>query len=112
MNAIGSTQLRDLINSVLVRWHVCMLIVWTDAVTERTTAVGRRGEKRREEERSPRVSTRFSLRVENEQTNAGRNGRPCFKRPNSQAPTGKGNINLLTRSADHEQDRQPYPVGS
>ena len=38
----------------------------------------------------PRVSTRFSLNVENEQTDAGRDDQTCLARPNSQARTGTG----------------------
>ena len=40
----------------------------------------------------PRVSTRFSLSVKNEKANAGRDGRTCLARPNSQARTGQDNI--------------------
>ena len=46
--------------------------------------------------RNPVSSTRFSLSVENEQAEAGWDGRTRFARPNSQA--------------DDEQDLQPYPV--
>ena len=38
----------------------------------------------------PRVSTRFSLSVKNEQTDAGRDDQTCLARPNSQARTGTG----------------------
>ena len=38
----------------------------------------------------PQVSTRFSLGVENEQADAGRDGRTRLARPNSQARTGTG----------------------
>ena len=38
--------------------------------------------------RIPCVSTRFSLSVENEQADAGRDGRTRLARPNSQARTG------------------------
>ena len=37
-----------------------------------------------------RVSTIFSLSVENEQADAGRDGRNCLARPNSQARPGTG----------------------
>ena len=59
-----------------------------------------------------RVSTRFSLGVENEQADAARGGSnlsrgdQIFRRKRGQ---GK---NSLLCSADHEQDRQPYPVDS
>ena len=36
------------------------------------------------------VGTRFSLNMENEQDDAGRDGRTCLTRPNSQARTGAG----------------------
>ena len=46
------------------------------------------------EERNPRVSTRFSLGVENEPAGAGRDGGTCLARPNSQARTGTGKKSL------------------
>ena len=58
----------------------------------------------------PRVSTRFSLSVENEQAYAGRDGQTRLARPKYQAQTGAGNITFVFPSADHEKDRQPYPV--
>ena len=54
-------------------------------------------------------STRFSMSVENERTDAGWDGQTCLARPNSQARTGQGNIHSLF-SVDHEQVWQPYPV--
>ena len=48
------------------------------------------------------------MSVENEQADAGRDGRTCLARPNSRARTGTGII--FPCSADHEQDSQPYPV--
>ena len=36
------------------------------------------------------VNTRFSLNVENEQADAGWDGRTLLARPNSQTPTGTG----------------------
>ena len=57
----------------------------------------------------PRLSTRFSLSMENEQANAGRDGRTCLARPNSQPRTGTGKCSLSCL-ADHEQDWQPYPI--
>ena len=55
---------------------------------------------------SPRENTRFSLCVEDEQADAGRDGQTCLARSNSQARTATGK----TCSADHEQDWKPYPV--
>ena len=46
-----------------------------------------------------------------EQADAGRDCRTRLARPNSQARTGRGNINFPCR-ADHEQDWQPYPIDS
>ena len=43
----------------------------------------------------PSVSTRFSLRVENEQDDAGRDGRTCLARPNYQARTGARKISFF-----------------
>ena len=81
VNAIG-TQLRDPMNSGLTRWRMAVpRNKWTSP---------------RKSEGMPRVSTRFSLSMENEQAEAGWDGRTRFARPNSQA--------------DHEQDWQPYPV--
>ena len=45
----------------------------------------------------------FSLGVENKGADAGRNGRTCLARPNSQARTGTGENNNVPCSADHEQ---------
>ena len=56
-----------------------------------------------------RVSTRFSLTVENEEADARRGGRTRRARPNSQALRGQGDA-YFRCSADHEQDWQPYPV--
>ena len=58
----------------------------------------------------PRVSTRFSLSVENEQTDAGRDGQTCLASPNSQAR--RQEIIHSLYSADHEQVWQSYPVDS
>ena len=44
----------------------------------------------RKSEGNPCLSTRFSLSVENEQADAGRDGRTRLTRPNSQARTGTG----------------------
>ena len=43
------------------------------------------GRQEEEEEKNPRVSTRFSLGLGNERVDAGRDGRTCLARPNSQA---------------------------
>ena len=58
------------------------------------------------------MSTRFSLSMENEQADAGWDGRIRLGRTNSQAQTGTlGNTGMhFLCSADHEQDCQPYPV--
>ena len=49
--------------------------------------------------------------MENDQANAGRDGRSRLARPNAQARTGAGKYSFsLNSSADHEQDWQPYPV--
>ena len=52
------------------------------------------------------MSTRFSLSVDNEQTDAGQDGGSRLARRNSQARTGTGKYYL----ADNELDYQPYPV--
>ena len=65
------TQLRDPINSELARWGSTVKM---DAIAE----IGRG-------ERSPWVSTRSSLGVENELADAGRGGRTRLERPNSWA---------------------------
>ena len=44
-----------------------------------------RQEEEEEEKKNPRVSTKFSLGLENERVDAGRDGRTCLARPNSQA---------------------------
>ena len=55
----------------------------------------------------PLVSTRFSLNAENEQANAGLDGRPCLQRRVSQARTGTREY--FSFLADHEKmDWQPY----
>ena len=46
-----------------------------------------------------------------EQADAGRDGWTRLTRPNSQARTGTGEY-YFPCSADHEQDWQPYSVGS
>ena len=63
----------------------------------------------RKSEGIPGVSTRFSLSMGNEQAGAGRDGRTRLARPDSQARRGQRNVNFPCL-ADHEQDRQPYPV--
>ena len=51
----------------------------------------------------------ISLSMENGWAYAGRDGQTCTARPNSQARTETGKINLKCL-ADHEQDWQPCPV--
>ena len=53
---------------------------------------------------------RFSPSVENEQADAGRDGRTRLERPNSQARKGTGKYSFPLCSADHEQNWQSYPV--
>ena len=73
VNVIG-TKLRGLINSGVTRWRVAVY---------KLTSLRKLGG-------IPRVSTRFSLSVANEQTDAGRDELSCLARPNSQARTGTG----------------------
>ena len=54
------------------------------------------------------MRTRFSLCVENKKVGVERDDQTCLVRPDAQAQTGTaGNY---PRSADHEQDWQPYPI--
>ena len=54
------------------------------------------------------VSITFSLNVENERADAGRDGRTRLARPDSQQErTGTGKYHFPC-SADQEKDRQPY----
>ena len=53
----------------------------------------------------PCVSTIFNLNVENEQADAGQDGRTRLARPNSQARTGTGKSSFSLF-----KDWQPYPV--
>ena len=57
------------------------------------------------------LSSRFSPCVENEQGDAGRDGRTRLARPNSQARTETGKIEniIFPVQSDHKQDWQPYP---
>ena len=55
-------------------------------------------------------TTTFSLSVENEQDDAGRDSRTRHAKPNSQARTGKGKSHFPCPADDHEQDWQPSPV--
>ena len=58
-------------------------------------------------ERRLRASTSFSLGTENVRPDAGRDGRPCLARSNSQARTGTGkNHCRFPCSADHRKDWQ------
>ena len=45
-----------------------------------------------------------------EQADAGRDCRTHLARPNSQTRTGTEEYSFFLCSADHEQERQPYPV--
>ena len=80
MNAIGM-QMRDSINSGLARWRLKLYML---------------------------ASTRFSLSVENEQADAGRNGQICETKF-SGANGGREKF-IFFCSVDHEQDWQPYLV--
>ena len=95
MNAID-TQLRDLIKLGTDPMAVGSMTKWTPPGKAGGILL---------------VSTRFSPRVENEQADAGRAGTAelvsrdqILKRERKQ-----GNIHFPCL-ADHEQDRQPYPV--
>ena len=56
------------------------------------------------------VSTRFSLSMENEQADAGRDDRTCLARPYYLARTGTQGKTQFPCSADHEKGWQPCPV--
>ena len=61
----------------------------------------------------PLISTRFSLSVENEEVDAGRDGRTRFARPNIYILGRERGMEKthFSCSADHEQDWQPsHPV--
>ena len=72
MNAIG-TQLRDPINSGLARWRMAAFNEQIDAAAE----LGRNSVSKHQ----------IQPTCENEQTDAGRDGRTRLARPNSQART-------------------------
>ena len=59
--------------------------------------------------RNPVSKLQIQLEYEDEQANAGRDGRTRLARPNSQARTGTGK-NTFPCSTDDEQDWQPYLV--
>ena len=86
MNAIG-TQFRDLIN-----WG--RLAVYRDTVAEKR-------------EEGERVSSRFSLGVENKRVDAERDSRTCLARSTFHACTGTGKMDF-PYSAGNKQDKQPY----
>ena len=52
---------------------------------------------------------RFTVRIEDEQADAGRGGRTRLARPNSQARTRTGKYSFSC-SAYHEQGWQRYPI--
>ena len=58
----------------------------------------------------PRVSTRFSLSMENEQADAGQDDRTLSRETNLSGANGGREIFIFPRSADHKQDWQPYLV--
>ena len=97
VNAIG-TQLCDPINSGMARWRM---------------AVSYGGNAVTEIERKPvskHQPIRFSLSVENERADAGRDGQACLARPTFQARTGTGKYSFFPCPAHHAQDWQPYPA--
>ena len=57
----------------------------------------------------PTLSTIFSLSVENEQADAGRDGPTCLASQIRRRERRQGNVHFPC-SADHKQDWQPYPV--
>ena len=59
--------------------------------------------------RNPVIKHQIQPEYEDEQADAGRDGRLRLARPNSQARSAQGNIHFPC-SADREQDWQPYPV--
>ena len=95
VNAIGTSVRADPIKSGVTQWRV-------DGKNEMDTVAENGGN-------PPSVTTRFNLGVENEQADAGRDGRTCLVRPNSQARTGTGETHFPC-PADHGQGWQPYPV--
>ena len=94
MNTIG-TQLRDPINSGLTRWRIAVLNKYMYAAAE----LGR----------DPVSKHQIQPEYGDEQTDAGRDCRTRFERPNFQARTRTGKYQFPC-SADHVQDWQPYPV--
>ena len=68
MNAIGMHRHYDLINSGLTRW-------WLDGINGRCSG---------KQEKPVQAPDRYSLSVGNGQADAGRDGRTCCARPNSQ----------------------------
>ena len=85
----------DPISSRLIRWR--LTVNNEDAITKNRRNL------------IPRVSTRFSLSVENDRVGAGRDSRTRLARPDSQTRTGTGK-HIVPCSADREQDWQPYPA--
>ena len=80
MNVIG-TKLRDLINSRLTRWRMAVYKKWTSP----WKAGG-----------IPRVSTRFSLSVENEQTGADGTAKPVSRDQILRREREQGNTLILS----------------
>ena len=60
-------------------------------------------------ERGPCITTIFTLGVENEQVDAGRDVRTWLVKPNYQAPTRTGQMNFPC-SGDHKEDLRPCKV--
>ena len=61
-------------------------------------------------EKSLRVNARFSLGVENQRADAGRERSKPSREPNFSRCEERLGKNEFPSSADHEQDWQPYPV--
>ena len=61
---------------------------------------------------SPRVSIRFSLGVENERADPGRNGLTCLARSNSQARKWTGKINFPVQLTTSRIDNHTYLMSS
>ena len=103
MNAID-TQLRDLIK-LLIGTHPMAVEVIDEC---RHSLYREKREEGKESVSNYYYIKIFSLGVENERACAGRDGRTCLARRNSQAQTGTGGENPFL--ADHERDFHPYPV--
>ena len=66
----------------------------------------------RKAEKIPRVSTRFSLSMENEQADAGRNGQTCLARPNSPRERGQRKYRFPLQLTTSKSMDQPSKVAN